>query len=212
VALLAGIVLAAAVGVWQGDWSGRWKTAADPALAADRIARVPAEFNGWKGTDTPLDSKQLEVAEIAAAISRFYVNPSRNASISVLLVCGKPGPISVHTPEICYPGSGFDAVGETIEIPWRLKTGQTARFRRGLYRGMGRPEPRTLAIHWTWSTNGTWDAPDHPRLAYDPSELLYKIYLIQEVDPDSAEADEATVAQFADDFLATLAPILFHPH
>ena len=36
------------------------------------------------------------------------LHPSiRPALSSVLLVCGRPGPVSVHTPDVCYAGVGY---------------------------------------------------------------------------------------------------------
>ena len=37
--------------------------------------------------------------------------------VGVLLLCGRPGPVSVHTPDLCFPGAGFQEAGEPTRCP-----------------------------------------------------------------------------------------------
>ena len=47
------------------------------------------------------------MAGAVGQISRVYTNPTKGLTVSVLLLCGLPGNISTHTPDVCYPGAGY---------------------------------------------------------------------------------------------------------
>ena len=50
----------------------------------------------------------LEIGQIDGYLSRTYTNQGTGATVSLLIVGGKPGPISVHTPDICFSGAGYE--------------------------------------------------------------------------------------------------------
>src|SRR4051794_15054151 len=108
--VLTAMLLVAAYGIAEGVWTNRWSSADATERAAARLADVPRTVGAWEGTDAPLDPRQVVQAELVGYTMRRYVHRETGASVSVLLVCGRPGPISAHTPEMCYPGAGFAAV------------------------------------------------------------------------------------------------------
>src|SRR5207248_510559 len=61
----------------------------------------------WDGAAVALDPRQTEAAQVAGALSRRYTHRYTHAAATVLILCGRPGPVSVHTPDVCYSGAGF---------------------------------------------------------------------------------------------------------
>lgn len=207
--LLASLALAAATGLVHGRWTGRWNPPSDLANESARLARVPFEIDGWRGENSWIDPRQLEAGQIAGHLSRSYRPNDGGEPVTVLLVLGKPGPIAVHTPDVCYTASGFDAVGVSRRVSFPGDQSSSPRFWRGEFgrsRGVISDSRRIL---WSWTTDGRWDAPDHPRMSYATQRLLYKLYLIQEVESDVTSPSDDRVLAFAGAFLPVLNHALF---
>jgi hypothetical protein len=119
--------------------------------------------------------------------------------ITVILMCGRPDRMSVHTPDICYRGAGFDMVGEPVKatIPQRPDEFWTARFRQH-----SKAAGRDLRIFWTWGCHTGWRAPTSPRWTFGAQSFLYKLYIVHDdkttTDPNMVEAE----------FLEQLLPVL----
>ncbi len=201
VLLLAGFV--------HGLWTGRWEhsTALEDAVTA--LRGVPAELGPWKGTAINLDATQMERAGAAGFVSRSYKDETRRAAVSMLLMCGRSGPVSVHTPEVCYDGAGYEMVGEPVEHPVKLgPLGTQARFRTVVMQKSDTAVPSYLRIFWAWSVPGQpWAAPANARAAFARQPALYKLYVIREVaSPDELLDDDPAVA-----FIQRLLPELAAP-
>src|SRR4051812_3337978 len=96
----------------HGIWTHRWTNDRDLEIAAARLDRVPMTIGDWEGQPLEFEVKDYARAGIEGGLSRRYIN-RRNGDIETLLiVCGPPGPISVHTPEVCYPAAGYVVLGE----------------------------------------------------------------------------------------------------
>src|SRR5581483_7601175 len=89
-------------GLMQGLRTNRWWPSQDLQKAADRLKAVPTKVGDWAGRDLPIDPRVVQVAEFAGFVNRVYVHAKTGRSVSVLLACGRPGPISVHLPEYCF--------------------------------------------------------------------------------------------------------------
>src|SRR5262245_3153551 len=106
--LIAAITVVLSSGVAQGIWAHRWIPSRGIEVAVSRLDNVPKVIGDWEGEDEELDGRQVEVGEIAGHISRRYRNRLDGSVVTLLLMCGRPGPIAVHSPEICYAGSGYE--------------------------------------------------------------------------------------------------------
>src|SRR5947209_9927630 len=95
-----GLLVLLVSGVVHGLWTDRWRAAAEPAAYAARLADVPRTVGDWEGQDVTLEEKSLRVAEVTGYLARTYVHRRTGAMAEVVVVCGRPGPISVHTPDV----------------------------------------------------------------------------------------------------------------
>ena len=203
---LVGIVLVVASGIIDGLWTNRWKGSEELQLAASHLDRVPVVIGDWKARAEADDPRGMMSAELQRSVTQRYENTRTGRTISLLLICGRPGPISVHTPEICYPAAGYQmaqAHPETIAVKADPRGGP-AEFLWADFEQLESFPPERLRIYWSWKATGTWSVPYSARVAFGSQPFLYKLYLIHRTSR-GIEADED--ASFAD-FLQRLLPEL----
>src|SRR4051812_46618766 len=91
-------------GYLHGRWTERWGKAVEPEIAAGRYRNLPMTIGDWDGT--VIESKRSPAADgLAGSVQRRFVNRKTGQAVNVLLVCGRPGPASIHTPDVCYGAS-----------------------------------------------------------------------------------------------------------
>src|SRR4051812_44424328 len=103
--LIAAALVVGLSGYAHGLRTGRWVTDRQVRDAVARVDRVPMGFGDWSGRPGKLDRATLDAAGVAGGLVRRYDN-RRGEAVSVMLLCGRSGPVSVHPPEVCYQGSG----------------------------------------------------------------------------------------------------------
>jgi hypothetical protein len=151
----------------------------------------------------PLADEEIKLAEIAGYVTRKYTR-SKGGQVHVLLLCGRPGPISAHTPEICFSGAGYAIIGKRQKhraIPSDSDPG--GEFWTALFKSSN-PRSPPMRAFWAWSDGGEWKAADNPRWGYARSDYLYKLYVIRSMPPleEPIETDPCL------DFLSVLLPEL----
>src|SRR5262249_12710674 len=110
--ILVFAVLVLAAGTLQGLHSNRWHSSADLEAAVGRLNGVPESFGNWRGEKQEFDVEELKRAGIKGHAAYRYRNIVTGEQVTMLIVCGRFGPISVHTPDICYAGAGYEPVGK----------------------------------------------------------------------------------------------------
>jgi hypothetical protein len=194
-------------GLGHGLWTARWTASNEPGASAARLANIPLTVGEWEGQELQLDAIQVAKADLAGYLMRRYVR--RNGSqVVILLACGRPGPISVHTPDVCYGGTGYQMMGAPARESVAGDTSPTPEFFRADF---GRPEqttPERLRIYWAWSTTGAWQAPDSPRLVFGRYPALYKLYVVYTL-PGTQKLEEDPCRDFIRDLLPELQRHLF---
>jgi Protein of unknown function (DUF3485) len=197
VANLVAFALLVGSGLVHGRLTDRWGTSTALAQAVARLDRVPRSVGDWEGRDVDMDRRQIERAQIQGYLSRKYRNVRDGREITVLLVCGRPGPISVHTPDVCYAGAGYEAGAPPV--PGDLAAGDhRAAFLKARFTKADALVPETLDIFWAWNARGVWEAPANPRIGFAPYEALFKVYVI--AGRSGAEAATPVEPAVDDDF------------
>src|SRR4051794_25685739 len=93
VPLLTVLTVVVLSGIVHGLWTDRWVPGEEPERAAARLADVPLTLGDWDGRAGQLDARHVEVAELSGYLLREYVHRRTGNVVSVLLVCGRPGPV-----------------------------------------------------------------------------------------------------------------------
>jgi hypothetical protein len=184
-------LLVASAGAVHGWRTDRWSISDEPAASAAKLEGLPLSLGDWRGTEEEMDAEQRELAEITGYKLRVY--QFKNRVVRVMIACGRPGPISVHTPDVCMGGAGFEIGGESTETI-DLGNGLTSELRMGRFRRDVGPQTVQQRILWSWSTDGTWIAPESPRWNFARAPALYKLYLTY----DLPRPDEPIDAVFKD--------------
>jgi hypothetical protein len=206
-AAAAAMILIIASGLVYGLWTGRWeRTAPAPTDMNGLLARTPAELGDWQGEDVESDTRGA--SPVLGRLERRYRNVHTNKIVSVSLVCGKPGPISIHTPDVCYGSSGF-AVGENKKFP--IPTGAGAEFWTADALKKKSTDQTRLRIFWAWNSGEGWQAADNPRLAYVRVPVLYKLYLIRELNMAGDALDDDACLDLFQQLQPELQRVLFAP-
>src|SRR5439155_15150223 len=121
----------------------------------------------------------------------------------ILLVCGRPGPVSVHTPDVCYEGVGYEMAAAPVRYAAREgSSAAPAQFWMADFEKQRAAVPVRLRILWSWHAAGAWQAPDDPRLTFARFPVLYKLYVIREM----ASGDERLEEDRCGEFLGQLLP------
>jgi hypothetical protein len=209
-------VLAAATililsGFGHGLWTGRWTESAALERAVHRLDRIPLTLGDWQGQqDVPLDPKVMILADFSGSLSRHYVNRRDGSGVAVVLVCGPPGPVATHPPEICMTGAGYEATSATGKIfaDYGSPT-RAAEFKAVAFLKQGPTRSPPLNVFWSWSATGTWTAPDYPRLAFARHPVLYKLYVSHQTTRDGEPLKGDPSLEFLRELLPALETALF---
>jgi uncharacterized protein DUF3485 len=184
-------VLLLAEGYVYGLWTNRWQSNDDVLRSAcARLEQVPMIIGDWHGSPlVEISAQEKQQAGFAGYIRRSYKNVRNGAAMSILVACGRPGPISVHTPDICYRGAGYEPTDAIKKHTEKLKESSVEMWQADFRKSDG-VSPSQLHVLWSWTTGDVWKAPDNPRVAFAGAPALYKLYVIQETmaeDPNSAK-------------------------
>ncbi len=193
-------------GLVHGRWTGRWIGSEARKVATSRLQRVPRTLGSWQGKDLSMDPKIQKQAQIDGYIQRRYENTATGIAVQMLLVCGRPGPIAAHSPEVCYPGAGFEAIGsvsrQVIE-PADVRAPK-AEFLTAAFGKPGPAEAPRLEILWSLNSGTGWEAVNHPRLRFGAGGYLFKLYIVQELSRDAGAGGALPAREFARDLLPAL--------
>ena len=202
-----GFLLILGSGVIQGVQSDRWGQSQKVIDAANRLSEIPGTFGEWISSDNEIPPEHLEIAEAIGSFSRTFTNRETSQTVSVMILCGRPGPISVHPPTVCFVGAGWGLQDQPTSKPLNgtvsgsLWNGRFVRNVDGV--------PVAIQTLWGWSGDGDWLACDNPRLETAGFPYLYKMYVTVPVSPDSGDVKSKVVQDFMDEFLPKVNHVLF---
>ena len=208
--VMVGIVLIVGSGVIDGIWTGRWKDSNELKLAVGRLDRVPMTIGDWAGRSSAVNPREILAAELDGCVMRRYENTRTQRAMTLVIVCGRPGPVSLHTPEICYPGVGYEMVQErpeTFSVPVDSR-GDRTEFSRADFEQHATFPPERIRIYWSWKSKGTWIVPYSPRVTFGSQPFLYKLYLIQRTSGGIEAVEDTSFADFLQQLLPELDQVL----
>jgi hypothetical protein len=202
-----GALLILGSGVIHGVQSDRWGQSQKVLDAANKLNELPVSFNDWVSEESEIPEKQLRQAEAVGHFSRSFVHSKTGRRVSVMILCGRPGPISVHPPTVCFVGAGWRLQSQPASAPidgnvsGSLWNGQFARVIDGV--------PVAIQTFWGWSSDGVWLACNNPRFETASFPFLYKMYVTVPVSAETNDLDLKTADEFMGDFLPRVNHVLF---
>lgn len=181
--ITAALLLFVGSGIVHGERTGRWRLSMDREELIALLSKVSLQIGPWRGKSFNVEVGQFERAGADAFVVRRYAHESDKIQISMMLICGRTGPISVHTPDVCYGGAGYEMFGEPVRHELDLdSSGKRAQLWVATFRKQDLSGSVYLRVYWSWSTpNQNWTAPDNPRSAFAHSTALAKLYITREL-------------------------------
>ena len=205
-ALLIGTL---ASGWLHGKSASRWGQTDALANAATRLnGALPAQLGPWRLVKRHEPEEGVaEVLQCAAYFHGAYANDQTGDNVMIALIAGPSGPISVHTPEICYSAHDYEMAGERQRVAVNDKNGQAHSLWQ-VHANSRHANRQNLRVLYGWSSGRSWEAPAGPRFAFAGLPVLYKIQL---AGPSSETLTDLTAdpcQDFLSRFLAHVQPRL----
>jgi hypothetical protein len=196
--VIVGIVVVLGSGIAHGLLSDRWEWSDEPRTSAERLKLLDMNIEDWEGQDgKPIKDNEMAMGRIKGAISRNYKNRLTSAEVSALIVCGRPGPIGVHTPDVCWVGGGMQVVSMK-PVALQLAPGaEPTPFVLGQFKPTGGESVSHTRVLWTWLANGQWVTTNNPRIAFARLPALYKVYIVRQINQDDEPLEEDPIVDFA---------------
>ncbi len=211
--VLGGVLIIATTFVEGIYLKDRWgKPDIEAELIGQRFAQVPKEIGEWKGIDLPVDDVVKKTAGAVHYVSRRYKNSSTGQAVELWLIVGHSRDIIRHTPNICYPNSGFRPKGSQLRHTVYYGNGKEGRFYTSKFEKEDSFVRQVQRVFWAWNhpKKNKWDAPENPRFHYGMSNRsLYKVYFTSAVMSDENTIDDNPGADFAKLMLPAIDAALF---
>ncbi|VTS08818.1 hypothetical protein [Tuwongella immobilis] len=192
-------VLIALTAVCHGYLTNRWSVFAAGQFDPDILRSIDDRIGDWEASEATISPEDRMKAY---AVSRKFTHPGLGRTIQVTLISGHPSKVATHTPDVCFPGSGYALKSSMDRTAYPTVDGTN---RIGAYvadfQKTTATSTETLKVRWTWTSDGVWEAPEYPRWYYGRSPVLHKLYVVHSVvdgDPVKEEAYREFVAQLID--------------
>ncbi|MCE9529765.1 MAG: EpsI family protein [Planctomycetes bacterium] len=198
--LIAAIVLTLS-GIVHGMWTNRWAPT-DVNEGKNLLEGLGAELGDWKTGDF-LKINPAELPANTRCDSRRFMPSKTGKPITVSITSGSPGAVAVHTPDVCYLGAGWKLRGAVSKQSTPLPDGKSASFWVADFTKTNATGSESIRIRWAWTADGNWQAPDYPRWIFARAPILYKLYIVQQLNDDDLTREDPYRK-----FVADLVPVL----
>ena len=189
---------------------------------AELLNLVPMNFGDWHGEDKPVDPNVQKTAGAIGAVSRDYRNARTGERVELWLIVGHARDVSFHTPDVCYPGSGFEARASANALYPMVVQGmpETPFWTNTFFKEDELSGRRLIRVFWSWfnpesdESGGkiVWEAPTNPRMQFGNTRALYKMYFTSEMRDPMETAEQSACQHFARDFLPEVDKALTEVH
>jgi len=190
-----------------GRASGRWKVSKELEIAASKLEELPRQFGDWVAVGEPvsLPAKEVAMAGFAGYAVRNFEHKRSGARVTVLIACGRPGPLAVHTPQVCYGGAGYQLTEEPKRWPSDNSLQPSIIPLQGFWKAtFSKPDLSNLEklrVLWSWYGKDGWTAAESPRWEFAGRSVLYKMYVSHVFIPRESKVEEDVSLQFVREFL-----------
>jgi hypothetical protein len=211
-AFIVAVVLTVIPAILQGNFENRWGDPADLTAAAKRVEELPRDFGDWKLTSEGEPLLEVVYAELGLSgyVSRTYTHKQTGATVSLLLMAGKSGPLIRHPPNICYANRANEQVGEMTKMQVDV-TEPTSEFNLLEYKRLRSLTDDRFLVAYAMATGPTWLAPSVPRIEFGGAPVLYKVQMLVVLNPSQTrEFGVEIVKQFAADFCTAFQEHVLH--
>jgi hypothetical protein len=171
------------------------------------LKNVPTKIGDWVGEDLPVEDQVKKTAGARGYVSRSYKNAITGETVTVWLIVGHSKDVVRHTPDVCYPSSGFKTVSPENSLQTFAFEGQPeANFYTNKFVKEDATGRQLVRVFWSWykpTEDGTvtWKAPKIVRWEFGNARSLYKLYFTSNMRDYRETTDESVCMKFAEEFL-----------
>jgi hypothetical protein len=188
--------------ILHGRWTNRWGSPTALGEAANVFARLPSEFGGWhKLKSEELTANVRGILQCQDYVQAVYENQQTSEQVLLTLLLGPPGPMSVHTPEICYASVDSVEIGSRKRVQLPPESSENSAW-MVQFREAHQPAQGITRVYYTWGDGLSWNAVEEPRITYGGSPYLFKMQVRVPL-PEGAEKESSDSAR---SFIAALVP------
>ena len=184
----------------NGAVTQRWSVFTPDAAVTARLHATEVRYEDWQPTEVPTE---MPMNERSSATSRRYVSMPTGRTAVVTFISGIPGSVATHSPDVCYPSSGYKTVRATRKETLALPGGRSATVYVADFEKKTATKLDRVRVRWAWTTHGVWVAPDNPRWEFaghlSRGPVLYKVYVatpLPETAGDRTPDDDAVTKGF----------------
>lgn len=207
--LILGVLALIGLTVAEARMSGRFEGSniTEEQFAA-MIANIPKDVGEWHGTDQPVGEIERKTAGARGYLSREYKNAITGEAVGIWLIVGHSKDIVRHTPDICYPSSGFVMrAPENSLQPFVFDGKEMGNFFTNTFIKEDVSGRQLKRVFWSWhkpSEDGNaveWKAPKIVRWEFGNAPNLYKMYFTSNMRGLQETTDESSAMKFAKEFM-----------
>ena len=207
--LLAAIGLTAAAAVVHGHISGRWGANDQLVALGQRLNQFPGTTGNWTTHESPELSPEVRaMLQCTGYVNRVCVDEQTKAKVTAAVLLGPAGPISVHTPEVCYSSREFELNQPPQKVRIQDASGEENEFWAMTFQS-NRVDKSFLRVYYAYSTDGNWVAADHPRFGYIGQPFLFKMQLAANLPMGADLKKEDPCPSFLKEFVPALRRHMF---
>ena len=208
VPIILGVLALIGFTVAEARMSGRYQGSDMTEVQfAALLKKVPMNIGEWHGADRTVKDEVKKTAGARGYVSRTYKNAVTGEEVTIWLIVGHSKDVVRHTPDICYPSSGFKMMSpENSREAFVFEDQPTADFYTNKFLREDATGRHLERVFWSWykpSEDGTviWKAPKVVRWEFGNARSLYKLYFTSSMNDYRETTDESPCKKFAEVFL-----------
>lgn len=219
VPIVLGVLALIGFTVAEARMSGRFQGS---TMTAEQFAallkHVPMDIGDWHGTDLPVEKQVEMTAGARGYVSRAYKNQLTGEVVTIWLIVGHSKDVMRHTPDVCYPSSGFTTRAPENSLQSFVFDGKDlGDFYTNTFIKEDTSGRQLVRVFWSWfkpSDDGTveWKAPKIVRWEFGNTPSLYKLYFTNAMRDLRETTEESSSMKFAKEFLPVLDKALSTSH
>jgi len=206
--IVLGVLALVGLTVAEARMSGRFQGSnMTQEQFAALLKNVPMDIGDWHGTDLPVEEQVKMTAGARGYVSRSYKNAITGETVTIWLIVGHSKDVMRHTPDICYPSSGFTTRAPENSLQSFVFDGKPmGDFYTNTFVKEDTTGRQLVRVFWSWfkpSDDGTvaWQAPKVVRWKFGNAPSLFKLYFTSNMRDFRETTEESSCMKFAKLFL-----------
>lgn len=209
--IILGVLALVGLTVAEARMSGRFEgSSMTEEQFTELLKNVPMEIGDWVGTDLPVDEQVKRTAGARGYVSRAYKNTITGEAVTVWLIVGHAKDVIRHTPDVCYPSSGFTMRAPENSLQSFVFDGKNlGDFFTNTFVKADATGRQLVRVFWSWHKpnedgNVEWKAPEIVRWEFGNARSLFKLYFTNSMRDYRETTEESSSMKFAKEFLPQL--------